>query len=322
MKDMEPMNNRPASEAETVETPTTQATRRRGLLKRTWDALDRPVDAIHNKLQKSPFWQEYGYLALCFLIPALIVYLIYLSRLLHPFGDGCVLVLDLNGQYVWFFEALRNFARGDADLLYSFSRALGGEFLGIYAYYIASPLSFLVCLFPQKMMLEALLTLFMLKAALCGLTFGIYMHKTLKDRRPFAVITFSIFYALTAYAVIQQHNTMWIDAVMWLPLITLGIESLIKEGKFKLYSVSLAIAIWSNFYIGYMLCFYCAIYFFLYYLGHKPSDRNPRGQRAHFIRALIRMGIFSALAVGVAAVVIFGAYYALNFGKTTFTNPK
>ena len=117
-----------------------------------------------------------------------------ITQQLYPFGDGTVLVLDLNGQYVWFFEALRNFARGDADMLYSFSRALGGEFLGIYAYYIASPLSFLVCLFPQRMMLEALLALFMLKAALCGLTFGIYMHKTLKERRPLAVITLSIFY--------------------------------------------------------------------------------------------------------------------------------
>ena len=152
MKELEPINTPPAGTPEPEAVTAADKPRRGGFLRRAWDALDRPIDALHTRLQKSPFWQEYGYLALCFLLPALIVYLIYLSRLLHPFGDGCVLVLDLNGQYVWFFEALRNFARGDADLLYSFSRALGGEFLGIYAYYVASPLSFLVCLFPQKMM--------------------------------------------------------------------------------------------------------------------------------------------------------------------------
>ena len=102
---------------------------------------------IWARLTYRPFWQEYGYLTLSIAIPAFIIYLVYVAMGLHPIGDGCVLVLDLNGQYVWFFEALRNFVRGDADLLYSFSRALGGEFLGIYAYYLASPLSFDVLIF-------------------------------------------------------------------------------------------------------------------------------------------------------------------------------
>ena len=277
---------------------------------------------IWARLTYRPFWQKYGYLALCFAIPAVLIYLIYLARGEHPFGDGCVLVLDLNGQYVWFFEALRNFVRGDADLLYSFSRALGGEFLGIYAYYLASPLSFFVALFPKERMLEALLALFMLKGGLCGLTFGVYMHKNSKKPNKLAIIIFSISYALCSYAIIQQHNTMWIDAVMWLPLITLGIESIIKHGKFKLYVVSLAIAVFSNYYIGYMICFYCVIYFFIYYFANAGEFRNnPMREKLHFLRSLGRIVGYSALALGIAAVIILGAYYSLNFGKTTFSDP-
>ena len=130
-------------------------------------------------VRRKNFFGEYGFLFLCALIPALLMYLIYAARNLHPFGDGCVLVLDLNAQYVWFFEALRNAVKGDASLLYSFSRALGGEFMGMYAYYIASPLSYLVCLFPKERMLEALLTMFLIKTGICGATFGYYMKKTL-----------------------------------------------------------------------------------------------------------------------------------------------
>ena len=82
---------------------------------------------------------EYWYILIAALIPAVLVFLMYLARGLYPFGNGCVLVLDLNGQYVYFFEALRNFVvNGDTSIIYSFSRALGGEFMGIYAYYIAS----------------------------------------------------------------------------------------------------------------------------------------------------------------------------------------
>ena len=85
--------------------------------------------------------KEYWYLSLAFGIAATIMYLIYLSMEIHPFGEGSVLVLDLNGQYVSFYEGLRNFIYGDMSLLYSFARALGGEFMGMYAYYLASPFS-------------------------------------------------------------------------------------------------------------------------------------------------------------------------------------
>ncbi len=269
------------------------------------------------------FCREHWYLLFAMLIPAVLTYLIYVSKTLYPFGDGCVLVLDLNGQYVWFFEALRNFVRGDADLLYSFSRALGGEFLGIYAYYLASPLSFLLCLFPKERMLEGLLALFLIKTALCGGTFGYYMHRTMKERKPFAVVAFSIFYAMSSYALVQQHNTMWIDAVMWLPLITLGIEELIRHGKYKLFTVSLAVTLFSNFYIGYMICIYCLIYFFLYYIAHAGTERcNPLGEKLHFLKSFLRIAFFAIIAVGIAMVILLSAYYSLNFGKTTFSNPQ
>ena len=74
--------------------------------------------------KKKTFFEEYGYLGLCMLLPALVMYLMYCARGIHPISDGSVLVLDLNGQYVWFFEALRNFVKGDASLLYSFARAM------------------------------------------------------------------------------------------------------------------------------------------------------------------------------------------------------
>ena len=275
------------------------------------------------KTKFKKFLSEYWYLILCAIIPAVLVYLIYYARDIHPFGDGSVLILDLNSQYVSFFEALRNFVRGDADLLYSFNRSMGGEFLGIYAYYLASPLSFVVCLFPKARLLEGLLLLFLMKTAICGATFGYYMHRTMQKRNKYAIVLFSICYALCGYALVQQSNTMWIDAVMWLPLITLGIESLIKEGKFKLYTIILAVTLFSNYYIGFMVCIYCFLYFFAYYLGHS-EDRlnNPLREKLHFLKSLARMAFYSLLALGIAAVILLSAYYSLNFGKSSFSNPN
>ena len=96
------------------------------------------------------FRNRYGYLLFAGLVPLFLMLCLYIALQIARAGDGTVLVLDLNAQYISFYEALRNFIRnGDTSLIYSFQRALGGEFMGMYAYYIASPLSWLVALFPD-----------------------------------------------------------------------------------------------------------------------------------------------------------------------------
>ncbi len=266
--------------------------------------------------------KPYAYLSLSFLLPIAVMYLVYLVKGVHPFGDESVLVLDLNGQYVYFYEALRNAILGDKSLLYSFSRSLGGEFLGIYAYYIASPFSYIVCLFPQSRILEALLFVFLLKTGISGLTFGYYLHKTTRRPSKYTVWAFSVLYALSSYAIVHQHNSMWIDALMWLPLLSLLIEEMIKHGRYKLYIPLLALTLASNFYIGYMVCIYVVLYFFYYYLAHgKDGENNPSGEGYHFLRSLGRIAGSSLLAVGIATVILLAAAYSLTFGKNTFSNP-
>ena len=277
------------------------------------------ISAFLRALWHKATHSKYSYLFFCFLLPLCLMRLIYISVGVFPGLDGSVLVLDLNGQYVYFYEALRDFIHGDASLLYSFSRALGGEFLGIYAYYVASPLAWIVALFPKGRILEALLTIFITKAGLCGLSFGFYLHKTSSRTNRLSIVTVSTMYALCSYAIVQQHNSMWIDALIWLPIITYAIEELIKKGHYKLFVISLAAMVMSHYYIGYMVCIYVALYFFYYYLAHKGS--NLTGEKAHFGKSLLRIALASLLALGIAAFMLVGAYYSLQFGKNTFSSP-
>ena len=274
--------------------------------------------ALQEKISASPA----SYLAYCFFVPAIIMYLIYLAMEIHPFGNGSVLVLDLNGQYVYFYEALRNAVYGEGSLLYTFFRGLGGEFMGMYAYYIASPLSYIVALFPQSRILEALLTIILLKVGLCGFSFGFYLHKNTEHPNKVVSVAFAVMYALCAYAVVYQNNIMWIDALIWLPLLTYAIEQMIKNRKYKLFVVSLSLTMMSNYYIGYMVCIYVVLYFFYYYFAHTKEQLNPKGERLHFLRAGARVGVFSLISAAISAFVILGAYYSLTFGKNDFSNPN
>lgn len=258
---------------------------------------------------------------LAFLLPVLVMALIYVAIEVFPFGENSVLVLDLNGQYVYYFEAIRDILRGEQGIVYSFERALGGEFLGIVAYYLASPFSIITALFPEGMITESLFVMLLLKCGLSGFNMCVYLHKS-HPTKPVNEVIFSVFYALTSYAVVMQHNTMWFDCVLFFPLILLGMESLIKEGKFKLYTLTLAVAVFSNYYIGYMVCIGVAFFFFVTYAMMTPEERNPLGERFHFPKTLVRMGIYSAIAIGMACLIIMPAYYSLSFGKSTFTNPN
>ena len=282
-----------------------------------------PFAKIKNNQKLLAVKNEYGYLGFSFLLPAALMLAIYIALGHKPFGDLSVLTLDLNAQYVYFYEALREFIFGDASLLYSFSRSLGGEFMGIYAYYIASPLSYIVALFPKSMMLYALLTIIVIKIGLCGLFFGFYLHKHTKNPNKMNIILFSVMYALSAYAITYQNNIMWLDGLFLLPILTYSIEKLIKERKYLLFVGVLALVMISHYYIGYMLCWYTFFYFFFAYF--KDEDRsliNPSGEKAHFIKSLLRIGGSAILGIGISAFMIGTAYYSLQFGKNEFTDPN
>ncbi|MBQ7821737.1 MAG: YfhO family protein, partial [Clostridia bacterium] len=261
------------------------------------------------------------YRLLSFMIPSLMLALMYVAMLIYPFGNGTVLVLDLNGQYVYFFEALRDAIWGEGSIFYSFERTLSGEFLGIFAYYLASPLSFLVALFPKSAMQEAIFTILVLKCGLCGLTAHHYITKT-RDINSIGALIFSSCYALSAYGVVYASNTMWIDCMYLLPLIMLGIEKLITERKYLLYTLSLAAALISSYYIGYMICIFAVIYFFAFYFGRTREERGSLTEKVHFVKSGLRFTHFSLMSAALASPILLPAVYSLSFGKNDFSSPK
>lgn len=297
--------------------------------------MDRTLPPIETAEKKKAFsftnvkknlqalYREFSYLLVAFTVPTVLMFLMYVCRGIYPFGDSTVLVLDLNGQYYSFYEYLWDCLHGEGSILYCFSRNLGGEFMGMFDYYVASPFALLIGLFPRAWLQETLFMVFLLKTGLCGFNMGFYLHKHSVSHNKLTIITFSTLYALTNYCIIQMHNSMWIDAVLWLPILVYAIEELIKRGKFRLYVFTLAIILFSNFYIGYMACIFTVAYCFYYYFAHNQNnENNPTGEKNHFVRSVVRVVCWSLLAVGIAAFIILSARYSLSMGKDEFSNPN
>ncbi len=231
--------------------------------------------------------------------------------------DGAVLVLDLNGQYVYYFEALRDALWGDGSIFYNWSRNLSGEFMGIIGYYLASPFTLIVMLLPRTMLLESLLLMQLSKLGAIGVTFSYYLQHS-KKMKPLHSLVFSTAFALCAYAVIQLMDPMWIDGLILLPMIALGIEYLVDKKYRANYIIALAVMFVANFYIGFMLAIFSVIYFLYYnFLGTEKENITVR---EHLFTAL-RFGYCSVIAGMCAAFMILPVYKSLSLGKFEFTTP-
>lgn len=286
------------------------------------------------KLWKRITGGKYSFLIPCFFLPFLLLLFIYACYSVHPFGNSSVLSLDMQAQFIYYFEEYRNALTSGESLLYSWHRTLGGEFLGIYSYYLASPFNIFILLFPKANIADAVLFVQLMKVGTMGLTFGLFLKKTRESTKGnTAIVIFSTMYALCAYSVVNLMNVMWLDGVVFLPLIVLGLRELVDRKRFLMYTISLAVTILSNYYIGYMMCIFSFIYFIYYYFLRRPElrklyDKGGEGKKDRTFGEKVkysagahcfgRFVLFSLLAAGIAAVLILPGYYSLSFGKQSF----
>ncbi|MCM1507377.1 MAG: YfhO family protein [Ruminococcus flavefaciens] len=257
------------------------------------------------------------YYVAAFLIPALLTLIAYAFFGIYPFNERSVLALDLNGQYIYYFEAIRDAFWGDGSVFYNWSRNLSGEFMGITGYYLASPFTLIVILMPRSMILEAMMIMQLCKVGAAGLTFCIYAQKS-KNVKPLQSILFSTMYAMMSYVAIQLIDPMWIDGPVFLPLIILGVEYLIDDGRKINYIIPLAIMFVAEFYIGYMIAIFVAIYFFYYlFFGTKRKFKNA----GEYFKTFCRMALSTIVVLMCSIFMILPVYNGLSNGKFDFSEP-
>lgn len=243
---------------------------------------------------------------LSFLIPVIILEIAYLFHDIFPAGDRNVLIIDLYHQYAPFLSELQDKIRSFGSPLYSMSGGLGTSFLPQYAYYLASPLNLIVLLFPKSYLTEAVLVLILLKTGLSGAFFACFIKGAYRSKG-LVVAAFSILYALSGYSLAYSWNIMWMEGIYLLPLIILGLIFLIRDGRYLLYTISLGVLLFSNFYIAFFVCFFIMLYFPITLLKYH-SIKKP----GLLFKRMFQFAGFSVLGVGLSSVLLLPTYYALQ----------
>jgi len=250
--------------------------------------------------------KEYSvnYLALAFAIPFLGMLFVMLVSKYEPFGNYSMLYSDMYHQYYPFWFAYREALRSGNGILYTWSQGMGMDYLGLIAYYLASPLNLLNVLVPRDWTLEVFSLLVPVKLGLASLFFAAFLKK-LYGKDDLSIAVFGGMYGLCAWALGYQWNVMWLDTFALLPLVALGTVRLLRDGKFLLYTLTLFLSIFSNYYIGLFTCFFVFLLFFVYQICRWGGWKK-------FFLDLLRIALFSLIAIGMTAILSLPTLAALQ----------
>ena len=232
---------------------------------------------------------------LSFIIALMVIGILYKLNNTTPFGTQSLLCVDFYHQYGPMMAELYDRMHNFSSFIYSFNMAMGLPFFRNFLNYLSSPFNIIMMLFQQDDLLTSYSFIIGLKAVVACVTMVYYLSKKFKTKELY-LIPLGLIYAFSAYFTAYYWNIMWLDGMVFVPLITLGIENIINTGKWKLYTFSLAIMLLANYFIGYMICIFAVVYF-LFYLIYKTKLK--KGQ----IKEAIKLFIKRCFTFGIASLI-------------------
>ncbi len=293
------------------------------------------LQRILEPVDSDGFFMRNLWFFVAFLIPAALMYIffcfpdLFMSKAalegvdiknlrVEPYGNQQILVTDLWHQYYPFLVDFHDKLREGGSLLWTWKSGGGINYLALMSYYLASPLNFLSILVPPEHLREFLTIITCAKVGFASLFFAQFIRITFK-RRDVSVAGFGIMYALCAFVMGYYWNVIWLDTFALLPLVVAGAIAVLKDGKFRLYVISLALAVLTNYYIGLFVCIFIVLVSIVYCIVEYTNIKD-------LITKFFKMVGYSALGLGITAILTLPAYFALTATQssaesgTTYSN--
>ncbi|WP_203641388.1 YfhO family protein [Levilactobacillus andaensis] len=252
-----------------------------------------------------------------FFVPLAIMVVIFWQLKITPFGNRNLMFSDMGAQYVPILEYLRSTVTTGQFHLFSFSSGTGSGIIPLLTYYVISPFNLLIFLFPAAKLPLAVTWIVILKISTIGLTMAIFIRHAFL-RSGWSLILFSTAFSLCGFTAMYFYDIMWLDALIWLPLVALGLHRLVSLHHYGLYTLSLTATIISNYYMGYMTCLFSVMYFIYLVIEHQPTATPFKEVWRMHWAAIRQFLIGSVLAGGMAMIVLIPtAMGMLLTGKST-----
>lgn len=237
------------------------------------------------------------YVFLTFGISIFIFFIIYALKSIIPFGNNTMLTVDFYHQYGPLLAELYDKIKMGDNLIYSFNTGLGLPFFRNFFNYLSSPFNIIILLFERDNIVTSFSVIIALKIIFASSIMS-YFLKNFFNKNSLFITVFGLTYGFSSYFVAFYWNIMWLDGMIYLPLIVLGIKKIIDENKINLYIISLFLSIISNYFISYMICIFSCIFFLVYIIFKENITRRD------LLKKIILFTISSLIAGGMAGFMI------------------
>lgn len=255
------------------------------------------------------FFNRNVFIILSFAVPFVLMFIAFAVMQCEPFGEKQILVTDLWHQYYPFLVDLQDKLKNGESLFWSWTQGGGTNYMALASYYLASPLNFFTVFIPYEWLRMFLTFTVELKIGLAGCFFALFLRYAYK-RDDISLVIFSTAFSLSAFFMGYYWCEIWLDTAALTPLVVMGFLALMREGKYRLYVVSLALSVLANYYIGLFTC----IFLVLCFIGYQICQW--KGFKKFFIN-LGQIAGFSVIGLMLTMFLMLPAFFGLQTTNAT-----
>lgn len=249
-----------------------------------------------------------------FIITVVLAVLIFAKLQIYPGGKFTMLTYDLAMHDLPYIASIRYIGSKDCSFWYSMFGGLGSNYMASYAYYIACPLNILTVFVPLEKLPYAIYFLTLFKLGMCSATFAIYVLYGLRQSSyRYLLILLSVAFGMSSYSLFYSFNLMWLDGLVFLPLIILGLEELMRGKKGLLYLIALTASLYMDYYITYMSGIFAFIYLiYRLMVADFGKTKVKRILLSYIVLSLASLGLSMPLLFPTLKYMMIGAINNIN----------
>lgn len=266
--------------------------------------------------KRNPKGLQYAFSAM---LPMAIMLVVWAFMGTFPFGDKSLMAVDFGQQYISFFGLLKHAVLSVdlSSLSYSFTKSLGGDMIGVLGYYLMSPFNIIYILTPLKYFGFAVFLTIWLRYGAIGMAFAFLLIKRYKglESRKWLVPLFATAYALSGMLVSYQMNVIFYDAMIMLPIVIVYLEELLDGGAPYRYAFALGLTVLLQFYMGYMISIFIALYACYYVSPRLMVEGDWKKKIRNVSLPLLQAVIYSIIGIALASVILLPVFFNLIESK-------
>ncbi|MCR5104043.1 MAG: YfhO family protein, partial [Eubacterium sp.] len=198
---------------------------------------------------------------------------VYAIKGVYPFGGNTVSYYDMSGSSIPIYTFFWDVLHGKSGLYLNWYSGLGVSMADVVGAFLFFPTNLFFLFTSRDGIIYAMSFFVMYKMAICAFAMSFYYSKHYKDFT--GALCSGLLYAFCGFAIQYYTNIFYFDLVILFPFIVWSFEELLLKHKFKLFTILMFFAFFTNVQLVFMVGIYLLLkgYFLL-----KRVDESERSK--------------------------------------------